>query len=140
VSRSVSSLTYDQCVTRLSWLSIGRVSVSINAMPVVVPVRFVLDGDSVLFRAPLDDALVAACDGAVIAFEVGDIASLGTTAPSWSVQLLGIGSRLDERDFLRVSSLGSLGASGPDLNQIVRLPTARLHGHELHATPLACAG
>jgi nitroimidazol reductase NimA-like FMN-containing flavoprotein (pyridoxamine 5'-phosphate oxidase superfamily) len=87
-------------VARLSSRGVARVSVSIDALPVVVPVLYVVDGDSILFRSPLDDALAAACNGAVIAFEVDDFATSVSADESWSVHVLGIGTRLDEQAVL----------------------------------------
>jgi nitroimidazol reductase NimA-like FMN-containing flavoprotein (pyridoxamine 5'-phosphate oxidase superfamily) len=114
MSRHVHALTSEQCVSRLSGRSVGRVSVSMGALPVVVPVDYVLDHDSVVFSAPLDRALAAACDGSVIAFEVDDFAHLVTTAARWSVHIVGVASLLP--------------------NQAVRLPTAGLRGREIHET------
>jgi nitroimidazol reductase NimA-like FMN-containing flavoprotein (pyridoxamine 5'-phosphate oxidase superfamily) len=117
MSRHVHALTREQCVSRLSGRSVGRVSVSIGALPVVVPVDYVLEDDGVVFRAPLDSALAGACDGAVIAFEVDDFADVAAADARWSVHIVGIGSMLP--------------------NQDVRLPTARLRGQEVHATRAA---
>jgi nitroimidazol reductase NimA-like FMN-containing flavoprotein (pyridoxamine 5'-phosphate oxidase superfamily) len=113
MDRDVHVLTREQCVSRLSRRSVGRVSVSMNALPVVVPVDYLIEGDSVVFRAPLDRGLAAACDGSVIAFEVDDFATLVAADARWSVHIIGVASLL--------------------ANQRVRLPTAALRGQEIHA-------
>jgi uncharacterized protein len=140
VNRTTTPLTRDQCVVRLSSHCVGRVSVSIDALPVIVPVVYLLDGDSVLFRAPLDSALADACADAVIAFEADDFDASVVTNASWSVHIVGVGSLLDEREQLRVLSLGSQDVTGRDMDQIVRLSLGHVRGNELHATPLASAG
>jgi nitroimidazol reductase NimA-like FMN-containing flavoprotein (pyridoxamine 5'-phosphate oxidase superfamily) len=109
-------LTRDQCVARLSGRTVGRVSVSRGALPVVVPVVYELDGDSVLFHAPLDGLLAAACDGAVIAFEVDDLATAGCPAGGWSVHVTGVGSLVTD--------------------EVVRLETDRITGQERQVTPV----
>jgi nitroimidazol reductase NimA-like FMN-containing flavoprotein (pyridoxamine 5'-phosphate oxidase superfamily) len=123
MSRGVQQLTPEQCVARLSGRSIGRVSVSMGALPVVVPVDYRLDDDSVIFRSPLDRALAAACDGAVIAFQVDDFATLADTDARWSVHIVGVGSIVDTAE----------------TNPQVRLHTAGVRGHETCPTPTASA-
>lgn len=140
VTRSVSPLTSAQCATRLAGCVVGRVSVSMDALPVVVPVVYCLDGDDVLFRAPLDGALAKACDGSVIAFEVDDLSTSGATGEGWSVQIVGVGRRLDQREQSRVFGKGWLDVAAVDLAHVVRLPAVRLNGHELRRRPVASAG
>jgi hypothetical protein len=82
----VRSLTQEQCLRRLSRHRVGRVSVSRGALPVIMPVTYQIDGDSVVFCAPLDAGFVRACDNAVVAFEVGDI----NDADGWTVHVVGI--------------------------------------------------
>jgi uncharacterized protein len=117
MNRLVQPLTRDQCVARLNGRSVGRVSVSIGALPVVVPVDYRVEDDSVVFRAPLDRGLATACDGAVIAFEVDDFAALVGSDARWSVHIVDIAH------------------SGPD--QMIRLHTGALRGHEIRANPTA---
>jgi hypothetical protein len=102
-----------------------------GALPVVVPVIYVVDGDSILFRSPLDGGLAAACDGAVIAFEVDDFATSGPTEDNWSVHMVGVGTRLDDHDQLRVLRLGALDVNGRQVDQVVRLPIGRVSGRQL---------
>lgn len=135
----MTQLTREQCSAHLSSRGIGRVSLSIGAMPVIIPVVYLVDDDSVLFQAPLDRSFADACDGSVIAFEVDDM-STSAGHGMWSVHAVGMGSRLDEREHLHVQSLGAGTFATSRVDQIVRLPTQRLSGHELHATPVAGVG
>jgi nitroimidazol reductase NimA-like FMN-containing flavoprotein (pyridoxamine 5'-phosphate oxidase superfamily) len=82
-------LTREQCLCRLASHRVGRVSVSRGALPVIMPVTYVHDGDSVLFRAPLDAGFIEACDRSVIAFEVGGV---DCDDGEWSVHVVGIAS------------------------------------------------
>jgi Pyridoxamine 5'-phosphate oxidase len=140
VNQSASPLTREECLARLSSREVARVSVSIEAMPVIMPVVYLVDDDSVLFRAPLDGGLAEACDGAVIAFEVDDLSPSSVRPGGWSVHIVGVGSRLEPPEQLQGLSLGGRTMTAPDLDQVVRLKTVRLRGHELRATPLASAG
>jgi Pyridoxamine 5'-phosphate oxidase len=82
----VQSLTRDQCLCRLARHRVGRVSVSRDALPLIVVVSYWQDGDSLVLRSPLDAGFGRDCDNAVIAFEVGDI----DDDSAWSVHVVGI--------------------------------------------------
>jgi hypothetical protein len=140
VSNLVHPLSREQCLSRLSRLDVGRVSVSVGAMPVIVPVEYVVDRGSVIFHAPLDRALAAACDGAVIAFEVDDFRTADAHGSRWSVHVVGVGAMITDLVQLRAMNLHSLDLSHLEPNQTVRLRTHRLTGHKLDALPAARAG
>jgi nitroimidazol reductase NimA-like FMN-containing flavoprotein (pyridoxamine 5'-phosphate oxidase superfamily) len=79
-------LSRDECVELLSQRTLGRVAVSIAALPVVLPVHYgVLDGD-VVFRTVEGTKLTGAVTNAVVAFEVDDIDDGGV---GWSVLVVG---------------------------------------------------
>jgi nitroimidazol reductase NimA-like FMN-containing flavoprotein (pyridoxamine 5'-phosphate oxidase superfamily) len=52
---------------------VGRVGFVADGEPVVLPVNYVVDGDSVVFRTASGSKLDAALTGATLAFEVDDI-------------------------------------------------------------------
>lgn len=66
---------------------VGRVAVSISALPAVLPVTFALDGTDVLFRSAAGTKLSAALRNAVVAFEVDDFDETGEAG--WSVLFVG---------------------------------------------------
>jgi uncharacterized protein len=61
-------LNPQECLARLVPAPIGRVAVSIDALPTVRSVRFALIGDSVVFRVAPESRLRRAVVGTVIAF------------------------------------------------------------------------
>src|SRR5664280_868493 len=67
--RAVEVLSRAECLELLSHAAIGRVGVSIDALPVILPVHFALFGDSVLFRTVPGTKFDAAAVGAVLAFQ-----------------------------------------------------------------------
>lgn len=80
-------LNPDECVDLLSRASLGRVAVSIAALPVVLPVHYgVLDRD-VVFRTVPGTKLTGAVTNAVVAFEVD--AADGDGGIAWSVLVIG---------------------------------------------------
>jgi nitroimidazol reductase NimA-like FMN-containing flavoprotein (pyridoxamine 5'-phosphate oxidase superfamily) len=115
---TVESLTREQCVARLAGQRIGRVSMSRNALPVIVPVTYFQDGANIVFRAPLDASFATLCDGAVIAFEADGLSTVESSG--WSVHLVGVASILS-RD-------GGEGA------QSARVSLERVTGLQIAAT------
>lgn len=104
-----------ECLALLTTVPFGRVGVSVDALPVIVPVGFVLAGERVVCGARTPWREVAALDGAIVAFEADTWdAGAGT---GWSVLVQGPARRLVDRADLglhhdRLAPLGWLsGAS-----------------------------
>jgi nitroimidazol reductase NimA-like FMN-containing flavoprotein (pyridoxamine 5'-phosphate oxidase superfamily) len=131
----VEVLTDEQCMTRLSQRRIGRVSVTKDALPVIVPVNFVTDGASVIFRTRPHGLLARACDSNVIAFEVDDF-SVAADA-GWSVLVVGVARLLTASDQLRALTLGLAAAAGDDCDQFVQLRMERISGREIATAPMS---
>ena len=73
----------EECLALLATVPVGRVGVTMNALPVVLPVNFaVLDGD-IVFRTVEGTRFHAAAAGTVVAFEVDSYDPDG--ASGWSV-------------------------------------------------------
>ena len=66
-------LSRAECLDLLGRVSIGRVGCSTGALPTVLPVNFVVDGESVVIRTAPGSKLDAATRHAVVAFEADDI-------------------------------------------------------------------
>lgn len=77
-----------QCLQLLAQATIGRVGVSHGALPVVLPVNFVLTEAGVVFRTRPGTKLDAAIDGAVVAFEADAFDSMFHAG--WSVVVTGV--------------------------------------------------
>jgi nitroimidazol reductase NimA-like FMN-containing flavoprotein (pyridoxamine 5'-phosphate oxidase superfamily) len=88
----------------LSGSSLGRLAVTIGALPVILPVNFLLDGDRILIRTSPGTKLDAATQDAVVAFEVDHVDPFAHSG--WSVCVTGTARELTDRDDLaRVSRL-----------------------------------
>ncbi len=80
-------LTEQECVELLARGGIGRVGVTIQGLPVILPVTYVcIDGD-VVFRAGTGTKLHVASHRAIVAFEVDRYDS--DTQEGWSVLAVG---------------------------------------------------
>jgi nitroimidazol reductase NimA-like FMN-containing flavoprotein (pyridoxamine 5'-phosphate oxidase superfamily) len=87
-------LTKSECFEHLSQVSLGRIATSIDALPVILPVHFVLSDESVLFPAVTGSILDAATTGTVIAFQAD--AQEALSADFWSVLIQGIASSVSD--------------------------------------------
>jgi uncharacterized protein len=86
-------LDREACLALLAGAHVGRVGVSMGALPTVLPVAYRLVGERVLFRTGVGSKLDAATADAVIAFEVDDVEPVGHDG--WSVVVTGIAEVVD---------------------------------------------
>jgi len=77
----------DECLVLLDLAYVGRVGLSVHALPVILPVNYVVHKGDVVFRTSAGTKLAAATAGAVVAFEVDHHDPHGTRG--WSVLLQG---------------------------------------------------
>jgi nitroimidazol reductase NimA-like FMN-containing flavoprotein (pyridoxamine 5'-phosphate oxidase superfamily) len=117
------------CLDLLRSATIGRISITSGALPVILPVNFVVSDECILFRTSPGTKLDAATRNAVVAFEVDDFDRFGHSG--WSVVVVGITREVDPPDHVRraiprwapsddgrVVSIDIESVSGRRLNQI----------------------
>ena len=85
---NAQTLERDECLDLLASATIGRVALSANALPTVLPVRFRLLGDHVVFLTGRD------APKNVIAFQVDDIDP--RSLEGWSVIVTGVAHEVTE--------------------------------------------
>lgn len=76
-----------ECLGLLRDGHLGRVAVSIDALPVILPVQYAMLDDTIVFRTGLGTKLDAALKGAVVAFEIDTVDPL--CHEGWSVLVTG---------------------------------------------------
>jgi len=95
----------DECLALLASVPVGRVGVTIDALPAVLPVNFVMWYGSILFRTVPGTKLDAAAAGAVVAFEA-DAYGTADAPGGWSVLVRGIAREVT--DAAELAEVGSL--------------------------------
>jgi len=90
------------CLAFLSSASVGRLGVSIRALPAILPVNFVLVGSSILIRTATGGDLFRACSDEVVAFETDGFDNSG--AYGWSVLVRGIAEEIVEPEQLALAN------------------------------------
>jgi nitroimidazol reductase NimA-like FMN-containing flavoprotein (pyridoxamine 5'-phosphate oxidase superfamily) len=95
------TLSRDECFRLLTTVPVGRVGLTIDAIPVVLPVNFaLLDGD-IVFRTVVGTKFHVASTDTVLAFEVDHYEANG--ASGWSVLVQGRSRVItDPSELLRV--------------------------------------
>lgn len=91
-------LDVEECRWLLSSVSVGRVGVTMGALPTVLPVNFLLDGDRILIRSGEGTKLSAALRGTVVAFEVDEFDPVDHSG--WSVVVTGVARVVDDPEEL----------------------------------------
>jgi nitroimidazol reductase NimA-like FMN-containing flavoprotein (pyridoxamine 5'-phosphate oxidase superfamily) len=76
-----------ECLRLLKTVPIGRIGLSVDALPVVLPVNFVLRNEEIIIRTAPGTKLSAAVANAVVAFEADQFDSISHTG--WSVLVQG---------------------------------------------------
>lgn len=77
----------EEAWTLLADRGVGRIGLSIGAMPAIFPVEYTVVDDTVVLRTSAGSRIAAAASGAVVAFEVDDHERLHPSG--WSVLMVG---------------------------------------------------
>jgi nitroimidazol reductase NimA-like FMN-containing flavoprotein (pyridoxamine 5'-phosphate oxidase superfamily) len=91
-------LDLDTCLELLGQATLGRIAVTIGALPSILPINFRMVGREIVFRTGVGTKLDAATANAVVAFEVDDLDPVEHTG--WSVVVTGIAREVVENDRL----------------------------------------
>jgi uncharacterized protein len=96
IDNGLELLTDVQCRDLLAGASVGRVGLTISALPAIFPVNYALVDGDVVFRTAPGSKLAAAARGAVVAFEVDDYDKAERSG--WSVLAVGHAEIIDDVD------------------------------------------
>jgi nitroimidazol reductase NimA-like FMN-containing flavoprotein (pyridoxamine 5'-phosphate oxidase superfamily) len=80
-------LSEPEALALLATVPLGRLVYSDRALPFVVPVNFILDGQDIMIRTGRRSNLATHGPGNIVAFEVDEIAAL--TGSGWTVVVTG---------------------------------------------------
>jgi nitroimidazol reductase NimA-like FMN-containing flavoprotein (pyridoxamine 5'-phosphate oxidase superfamily) len=124
-------LQRDECLRLLGRSTLGRIGVTVGALPVILPVNYRLVGEHVVFRTTTGTKLDAATHNAVVAFEVDEFDPFSHTG--WSVLVTGLASEVTDSDALmelRQAHVPRWAPSGDE--RIVEVSTEMLSGRRIN--------
>jgi nitroimidazol reductase NimA-like FMN-containing flavoprotein (pyridoxamine 5'-phosphate oxidase superfamily) len=133
-------LSVDECFELLSLAHVGRIALSIGALPVILPVNFHLLDDDVVVRSAPGTKMDAAVSHTVVAFEADAFSPMDHTG--WSVLVQGLADEISDPSELRRASALPLRAWASDcVNRFIRIRSQEISGRRLarRAEPLAAA-
>lgn len=87
-------LSDEECREHLGRVRVGRVAVSVGALPAVLPVNYGLLGDLIVFFTGPGTKLRFAMDNSVVAFEADQFDE--ATESGWSVMAVGTAFEIDD--------------------------------------------
>jgi nitroimidazol reductase NimA-like FMN-containing flavoprotein (pyridoxamine 5'-phosphate oxidase superfamily) len=91
-------LDRSECLRLMKTQTLGRIGVTVDALPVVLPVNFQLFDGEVIIQTERDTRLADATQNTVVAFEVDNAEAGG--AGSWSVTLTGIATEISDPEVI----------------------------------------
>ena len=125
-------LERDECLRLLAGGGTGRIGLTVRALPAILPVRFVLDGERIVVRTSAASTLAAATRSAVVAFEAD---GRDDEPPrEWSVVATGVAHHVtDDEEQVRLASLALPLWVGDDRSCLVSISTDHLGGRRVVA-------
>jgi hypothetical protein len=94
-------LSAAECVELLVSVPVGRIGITVGALPVILPVNYSFIDGAIVFRTASGTKLASATANSVVAFEVDSFASDGHAG--WSVLIQGTAHHLTGREELKAA-------------------------------------
>ncbi|HET9078080.1 MAG TPA: pyridoxamine 5'-phosphate oxidase family protein [Acidimicrobiales bacterium] len=125
----------DGCLELLRTRPLGRLAVTSRALPAILPVKYCLLGDDVVFTAGTGARSLALVEGQVVAFQADDIDA--ETCSGWSVLVVGIPRAVgpDHPDYEAVAGLPLRPWMGRAAAPYMRMSTEHMSGRGLPCRP-----
>lgn len=134
VDDGLELLTDEECRRLLEMGEVGRVGITIGALPAIFPVNYRVIDEAIVFRTSPGSKLSAAARGAVVAFEVDDYQTADRSG--WSVLAIGRAEVVLDLDLtFRVLAARLEPFVEGFRSSIVRIEPTLLSGRRLVHTP-----
>jgi nitroimidazol reductase NimA-like FMN-containing flavoprotein (pyridoxamine 5'-phosphate oxidase superfamily) len=139
VDEGLELLTEDEARELLATGHVGRVGLTVGALPAIFPVNYRLIDGAIVFRTSPGSKMSAATTGAVVAFEVDDYQLADRTG--WSVLAVGRSEVVHDPDTIRgVLASGLEPMADGCRNAIVRIEPTFVSGRRISHDPGPAAG
>ena len=115
-----------ECLRLLDGAVVGRIAGTSGALPVVLPVGYALDGDSIVVETGRGTTLDFATSGSVVAFQVDNLHEPGRSG--WTVMVTGVAEEVqDRREVARLRGVLHEGRADHD-ERFVRISSELVSG------------
>ena len=133
-NRSLRHLSTQDCWSLLRVTPVGRVIFTDHALPAALPVNYIVDGTSIIFRTSPTSRLAQATDGQVVGFQVDHLDPV--TWSGWSVLAVGVARPMVAgSEMLRATELGLATWAGDGRDLFVKITPGQLTGRVLTGLP-----
>lgn len=120
----------EECLRLLAGRRLGRIALSSGALPLVLPVYYAMDGESIVLRAGRETTLGTATTKAVVAFQVDDLDE--HHCKGWSVAVTGLAEEVtDPKEVGRLRTIPLDRWGLEDDGHFVRISTDIVSGRRL---------
>ena len=135
VDGGLELLTDEEARVLLAGGEVGRIGISLGALPAIFPVNYRLVDGAIVFCTAPGSKLSVAASGAVVAFEVDDYGLLDRSG--WSVLAIGPAEVVEDTELTaRVVATGLAPYADGPRTAIVRIQPTFLSGRRLtHTAP-----
>jgi nitroimidazol reductase NimA-like FMN-containing flavoprotein (pyridoxamine 5'-phosphate oxidase superfamily) len=126
----------DECLAALRADVVGRIGISAHGTPLVLPVNYVMDGESVVFRTG-EGTKLSAAGRAPACFEIDGFDR--STRSGWSVLATGRLEEITSHDgstFARLTELGVSPWIPTGRDHLMRLVPTRITGRRVQPAPV----
>lgn len=130
IDNGLEILSPEECHDLLGRAGVGRVAVTIAALPAIFPVNYALLDGRIVFLTGEGTKLRAAVERAVVAFQVDHIDEL--RGSGWSVMAVGLAEEITDPEEIRgAQRLGLRPFAGGDRSRFVRIRPEFLSGRRI---------
>lgn len=131
----LETLTRDECLSLLREMPVGRIALTVDALPVILPINYAVMDEAILFRTVPGTKLAAAARNAVVAFEVDSYEADGRSG--WSVMVQGVASEVTDRPSSGAGFASAIEAWALDgeADHLVRIEPRLVSGRRFDSHP-----
>lgn len=124
-------LSRSECLRLLDSQRVGRIGITRRALPMILPVNYLLVGDHIVFATVTGSKSLAVAHEDVVAFEVDRIEQADRSG--WSVLVVGVARYVHAGELLWDKGMtdGLDSWVAPYVTQLVRLSTDRVTGRRM---------
>lgn len=120
-------LSEEECWALLATASVGRIALSVRALPMILPVQYYLDGRRLVTCLGHHQIPERSLDDAVVAFAADAIDPVSQSG--WAVEVLGRSTIPREHGV-------TADCGHPGTGQLVNIDAETISGHAVHLCPL----
>ena len=130
IDNGLEILSPVQCRDLLGRAAVGRVAVTVAALPAIFPVNYALLDDQIVFLTGEGTKLQAAVERAVVAFQVDHFDE--AIAGGWSVMAIGVAEQITDPEEIRAAeALGLRPFAAGDRTHFVKIRPEFLSGRRI---------